>query len=122
MALKIPGVLSNKKYKRFYPAKEVAAHLVGFTGIDGYGLEGIELHSDKLLAGNPGYKKILKTRSGRIVDDLQDIKIPRDGQDIQLSIDKRLQYTAYRALEKAVEKHARTLQLDDERKKQFCAR
>ena len=62
MALKIPGVLSNKKYKRFYPAKEVAAHLVGFTGIDGYGLEGIELHSDKLLAGNPGYKKILKTK------------------------------------------------------------
>ena len=106
MALKIPGVISNKKYKRFYPAKEVAAHLVGFTGIDGYGLEGIELHSNELLAGNPGYKKILKTRSGRIVDDLQDVKIPRDGQDIQLSIDKRLQYTAYRALEKAVEKHA----------------
>ena len=106
MALKIPGIISNKKYKRFYPAKEVAAHLVGFTGIDGYGLEGIELYSNKLLAGDSGYKKILKTRSGRIVDDLQDIKIPRDGQDIQLSIDKRLQYTAYRALEKAVEKYA----------------
>jgi len=106
MALKIPGVSSNKDYKRFYPAKEVAAHLVGFTGIDGYGLEGIELHSNKLLAGDPGYKKILKTEAGKIVDDLQDVKIPRDGQDIQLSIDKRLQYTAYRALERAVEKHA----------------
>ena len=106
MALKIPGISSNKDYKRFYPAKEVAAHLIGFTGIDGYGLEDIELHSNKLLAGEPGYKKILKTEKGRIVDDLQDVKIPRDGQDIQLSIDKRLQYTAYRALEKAVEKHA----------------
>ena len=87
MALKIPGVSSNKDYKRFYPAKEVAAHLVGFTGIDGYGLEGIELYSNKLLAGESGYKKILKTEAGRIVDDLQDVKIPRDGQDIQLSID-----------------------------------
>ena len=106
MSLKITGVLSNKKYKRFYPAKEVAAHLVGFTGIDGDGLEGTEYFSNKLLAGESGYKKILKAENGRIVDDLQDVKIPRDGQDIQLSIDKRLQYTAYRALEKAVEKHA----------------
>ncbi|MDC0423226.1 penicillin-binding protein 2 [Methylophilaceae bacterium] len=106
MALKIPGISSKKKYKRFYPAKEIAAHLVGFTGIDGEGLEGIEYFSNKLLAGEPGKKRILKDISGRIVDKIQDVKIPRDGQDIQLSIDKRLQYTAYRALEKAVEKHA----------------
>ena len=106
MALKIRGISSQKKYKRFYPAKEIAAHLVGFTGIDGDGLEGIEYFSNKLLAGEPGKKRILKDLSGRIVDKIQDVKIPRDGQDIQLSIDKRLQYTAYRALEKAVEEHA----------------
>lgn len=106
MALKIPGISSRKKYKRFYPAKEIAAHLVGFTGIDGDGLEGIEYFSNKLLAGEPGKKRILKDLSGRIVDKIQDVKIPRDGQDIKLSIDKRLQYTAYRALERAVEKHA----------------
>jgi cell division protein FtsI (penicillin-binding protein 3) len=106
MALNIPGISSKKKYKRFYPAKEISAHLVGFTGIDGDGLEGIEYFSNKLLAGEPGKTRILKDISGRIVDKIQDVKIPRDGQDIQLSIDKRLQYTAYRALEKAVEKHA----------------
>ena len=106
MALKIPGIRSEKEYKRAYPLKEIAAHVIGFSGDDGNGQEGIELFANKLLAGEAGYKKILQDRAGRIVDDLQDVKVPRDGQDIILSIDSRLQDKAYRALEKAVEDHA----------------
>jgi cell division protein FtsI (penicillin-binding protein 3) len=105
MALKIPGIYTHKEYNRFYPSKEALAHVVGFTGIDGDGQEGIEMYSNKILSGIPGYRKVLKNRSGKIVDDLQDIQIPIDGKDIQLSVDKRLQYSSYKALEKAVEKH-----------------
>tara|TARA_B100000035_G_scaffold65972_1_gene53761 strand:+ start:24092 stop:25822 length:1731 start_codon:yes stop_codon:yes gene_type:complete len=105
MALKIPGIYTLKEYDRFYPGKEAVAHVVGFTGIDGEGQEGIEMYSNKILSGVPGYRKVLKNRSGKIVDDLQDIQIPIDGKDIKLSVDKRLQYSSYKALERAVEKH-----------------
>lgn len=105
MALKIPGIYKSKEYKRYYPGKEALAHVVGFTNIDGEGQEGIELYSNKLLSGIHGTRKVLKNRSGKIVDDLQEIQIPIDGKDIKLSVDKRLQYSSYKALEKAVEKH-----------------
>ena len=105
MALKIPGIYTLKEYDRFYPGKEASAHVVGFTSIDGDGLEGIEMYANKILSGEPGFRKVLKNRSGKIVDDLQDIQIPIDGKDIKLSVDKRLQYSSYKALEKAVEKH-----------------
>ena len=105
MALKIPGIYTLKEYDRFYPGKEASAHVVGFTSIDGDGLEGIEMHANKILSGVPGFRKVLKNRSGKIVDDLQDIQIPIDGKDIKLSVDKRLQYSSYKALQKAVEKH-----------------
>ncbi len=105
MALKIPGIYTLKEYDRFYPGKEASAHVVGFTSIDGDGLEGIEMYANKILSGVPGFRKVLKNRSGKIVDDLQDIQIPIDGKDIKLSVDKRLQYSSYKALEKAVEKH-----------------
>ena len=105
MALKIPGIYTLKEYDRFYPGKEASAHVVGFTSIDGDGLEGIEMFANKILSGVPGFRKVLKNRSGKIVDDLQDIQIPIDGKDIKLSVDKRLQYSSYKALEKAVEKH-----------------
>ena len=105
MALKIPGIYTFKEYKRYYPGKEALAHVVGFTNIDGEGQEGIELYSNKLLSGIHGTRKVLKNRSGKIVDDLQEIQIPIDGKDIKLSVDKRLQYSSYKALEKAVEKH-----------------
>ena len=105
MALKIPGIYTLKEYDRFYPGKEASAHVVGFTSIDGDGQEGIEMYANKILSGVPGFRKVLKNRSGKIVDDLQDIQIPIDGKDIKLSVDKRLQYSSYKALEKAVEKH-----------------
>lgn len=104
-ALKIDGIYTTKEYERYYPGKEALAHVIGFTGVDGMGQEGIEMYANKVLSGISGHRKVLKNRTGKIVDDLQDIKIPIDGQDIKLSVDKRLQYSAYKALEKAVDKH-----------------
>ena len=97
-ALKIDGIYTTKEYERYYPGKEALAHVIGFTGVDGMGQEGIEMYANKVLSGISGHRKVLKNRTGNIVDDLQDIKIPIDGQDIKLSVDKRLQYSAYKAL------------------------
>ncbi len=106
MAMKIPGIYSEKNYRRYYPGKEAMAHVVGFTNVDGDGIEGIELQSNEFLSGEHGFRKVLKNRKGNVVDDLQEIQIPVDGKDVILSLDKRLQYASYKALEKAVEKHA----------------
>ncbi|WP_198343095.1 peptidoglycan D,D-transpeptidase FtsI family protein [Oleiphilus messinensis] len=111
-ALKIPGVHSLREYKRFYPAGEVASHVVGFVNIDEMGQEGIELTYDEWLQGIPGQKKVLKDRKGRIVKDLALLNDAQPGKDIKLTLDMRLQYLAYREL-KAVAKahHARSASL-----------
>jgi len=105
MALKISGISSNKVYKRFYPENGPVAHVVGFTGSDGVGQEGIEMLMNKNLAGEKGkiINRIDKNR--RVVGEVQQIKLPKDGEDIRLTIDLRLQNSAYNALRKAVEKH-----------------
>lgn len=103
MALGIPGVASQPEYRRFYPAGESFAHIIGFTGIDGSGQEGLELARDRMLAGKNGSRVVLKDRRGHIVDDLAAIEQPRDGQTLVLSMDQRLQYLAYRELKTAVE-------------------
>ena len=105
MALKISGISSNKVYKRFYPENGPVAHVVGFTGSDGVGQEGIEMLMNKNLAGEKGriINRIDKNR--RVVGEVQQIKLPKDGKDIRLTIDLRLQNEAYNALRKAVEKH-----------------
>jgi len=105
MALKISGISSNKIYKRFYPENGPVAHVVGFTGSDGVGQEGIEMLMNKKLAGEKGkiINRIDKNR--RVVGEVQQIKLPKDGEDIRLTIDLRLQNAAYNALRKAVEKH-----------------
>ncbi len=105
MALKISGISSNKIYKRFYPENGPVAHVVGFTGSDGVGQEGIEMLMNKKLTGEKGkiINRIDKNR--RVVGEVQQIKLPKDGEDIKLTIDLRLQNAAYNALRKAVEKH-----------------
>jgi cell division protein FtsI (penicillin-binding protein 3) len=105
MALKISGISSNKVYKRFYPENGPVAHVVGFTGSDGVGQEGIEMLMNKNLAGEKGkiINRIDKNR--RVVGEVQQIKLPKDGEDIRLTIDLRLQNAAYNALRKTVEKH-----------------
>lgn len=103
MALGIPGVLQQREYRRYYPAGEVMAHVVGFTGIDDSGQEGIELAQQAWLAGVPGSRKVIKDRKGRIVEDVESLRVPRDGRELWLSIDQRLQFLAHRELKAAVE-------------------
>lgn len=101
----LPGVFSLQEYQRFYPAGEVASHLVGFTNIDDVGQEGIELAYENWLRGTPGAKQVMKDRRGRTIEEVRLINSARPGKDLALSIDLRLQYMAYRALKEAVTRH-----------------
>lgn len=103
--LGLSGIHTEREFRRYYPAAEVAAHLVGFTNIDDQGQEGLELAYDDWLHGETGKKRVLKDRYGRVIKDLQEIKSEKPGQNLQLSIDLRLQYLAYRELKAAVEEH-----------------
>jgi len=103
MALKITGISQQREFRRFYPAGDVTAHVIGFTGVDGAGQEGIELAQQSLLAGQAGQRRVIKDRKGRIVEDLESIKIPREGGAVKLSIDERYQYLAHRELKAAIE-------------------
>lgn len=105
MQLAIPGIFMQREYRRYYPAAEVTAHLVGFTGIDDKGQEGMELVFQKWLSGKPGSRHVLKDRRGHIVEDLEAVKVPQDGHDLALSIDRNIQYLAHRELARAVEEH-----------------
>lgn len=103
MALEIAGVNKQTEYHRYYPAADVAAHIVGLTDIDDRGQEGMELAYDAWLSGESGSKQVLKDLKGRTVKELQLNKAARSGKNLTLSIDLRLQYLAYRELKKAVE-------------------
>lgn len=106
MALKLPGVNVLREYRRYYPAGEVAGHVVGFTSIDDEGQEGLELAFNHWLAGDSGSKRVLKDRLGRAVENVASIKPPQHGKDLRTSIDLRLQYLAYRTLKSAIRKHS----------------
>ncbi|HLF67216.1 MAG TPA: penicillin-binding transpeptidase domain-containing protein [Gammaproteobacteria bacterium] len=103
--LDIKGVYTEREYRRFYPLGEAGAHFVGVTNIDGEGQEGIELAFNSLLRGQAGKKRVLKDRLGQVIEDLELITPNQDGQDIYLSIDRRIQYLAYRELKAAVTRH-----------------
>jgi cell division protein FtsI (penicillin-binding protein 3) len=105
MALEIPGVALAPEYKRFYPAGEVAAHVVGFTNVDDKGQEGMELVFDARLKSIAGAKRVIKDRFGHVVENVERVAEPQPGDDIALSIDRRLQYLAYRELKAAVKNH-----------------
>lgn len=105
MQLDIPGISMEQEFKRYYPAGEVAAHMIGFTNIDDVGQEGLELAYNDWLQGTPGSKRVLKDRLGRIVENVESIRLPQPGKDLALSIDRRLQYLAYRELKKAVNQY-----------------
>ncbi len=98
MALKIKGVNNQQEYKRYYPAAEVAAHLVGFTNIDDRGQEGLELAYDEWLRGSEGSKRVLKDLHGSVIRDIDQQREAESGKELTLSIDMRLQYMAYREL------------------------
>lgn len=105
LALNIRGVSAITEYQRYYPAGEVAAHIVGFTGADDHGQEGIELLRDNVLTGTDGSRRVARDLLGNVIRDLGVVSSPEMGQDIQLSIDMRLQYIAYRELKAAVIRH-----------------
>jgi cell division protein FtsI (penicillin-binding protein 3) len=104
-ALNINGVELQREYKRYYPTGEVASHVVGFTNIDDDGQEGLELAYNDILAGVPGLKRMVRDSKGNYVEGGEQIKANKDGQNIQLSIDLRLQYLTYQALKATVNKH-----------------
>jgi cell division protein FtsI (penicillin-binding protein 3) len=103
--LGIAGIETRKEYKRFYPEGEVMAHVVGFTNVEDAGQDGMELGSQKTLAGVTGSRRVIKDRLGRIVEDIEAVREPHDGQDLTLSIDSKIQYIAFTQLKEAVEKN-----------------
>ena len=105
MALKVPGVNAIDEQRRYYPAAEVTAHLVGITNIDESGQEGLELAYNDWLSGQPGKRRVLKDRKGQLARKAQLVTSASPGKELMLSIDLRLQYVAYRELKKAVELH-----------------
>ncbi len=104
-ALEIPGVFEEKEYRRFYPAADVAAHVVGFTGIDDKGQEGMELAFDQMLQGEAGAKRVLRDLAGHTIENVESVRTVEPGKKLTLSIDKRIQYLAYRELTAAVLGH-----------------
>jgi cell division protein FtsI (penicillin-binding protein 3) len=101
-ALGIPGVYLMREYRRYYPAGEVAGHIVGFTSVDDQGQEGLELAFDHWLAGEDGAKRVIQDRYGNIVQNVEEIRAMRPGRNLVLSIDLRIQYLAYRELKAAI--------------------
>lgn len=108
MAANVIGVSKTKEYKRYYPAAEVASHVVGFTNIDDKGQEGIELAYDQALEGQPGRRSYVKDLRGNIIRGVGVEEAEHPGENIELSIDLRLQYLAYRELKAAVTEHRAT--------------
>ncbi len=96
--LDVPGVYLKREYRRYYPAGEVTGHLVGFTNVDDIGQEGMELAYDKSLQGQAGAKRVILDRHRQIVENVESIKEPAPGRNLVLSIDRRIQYLAYREL------------------------
>lgn len=103
--LGIPGVFLQREHRRYYPAGDVMAHIVGFTGVDDKGQEAMELAFESTLAGKPGSRRVIRDRLGRIVEDVESIRAPQEGQRLTLSIDARIQYLAFRELKSAVLAH-----------------
>ena len=100
--LNLPGVFLQREYRRYYPAAEVTAHVVGVTGVDDNGQEGIELAYQDWLSGKAGSRRVIKDRLGRVVEDIESIRAPQQGRELALSIDQRIQYLAFRELKSAI--------------------
>lgn len=104
-AMDISGVFLKREYRRYYPEGEVTAQVVGLTNIDDSGQEGLELAFNTQLEGIPGLKRVIKDRLGHIISEIQQIREPKPGKDIALSIDRQVQYVAYRALKEGYRKY-----------------
>ncbi|MES9959893.1 MAG: penicillin-binding transpeptidase domain-containing protein [Sedimenticola sp.] len=105
MALDIDGVELQREFRRYYPAGEIFSHVVGFTNVDDQGQEGLELAFDQWLQGKPGKKRVIRDGRARAVKDVESIQKPTPGKNLTLSLDRRLQFLAYRELKAAVKRH-----------------
>jgi cell division protein FtsI (penicillin-binding protein 3) len=103
--LEIPGIGLNNEYRRFYPEGEAMAHVVGFTNVNDQGQEGIEYSREDALAGHAGQRRVVIDRLGRVVEEVGIDRLPQNGKDLQLSVDRKIQYIAYDAVKNAVEQH-----------------
>lgn len=104
-ALDLPGVSLQREFRRYYPAGEVAGHVVGLTNVDDRGQEGLELAMEERLRGVPGRQRVIKDRLGRIVERVDLLQGPNPGQGVQVSIDRRIQFLAYRELKATMLAH-----------------
>ena len=104
-ALNIAGLYTKPEYRRYYPAGEVAAHVLGITSMDDQGQEGLELAYQTWLTGDPGAERVIKDRRGNAVEILERLKAPKPGRDLVLSLNQHIQYLAYRELADAVIRH-----------------
>ncbi|HIP95565.1 MAG TPA: penicillin-binding protein 2 [Leucothrix sp.] len=102
--LNVSGVYSNREYKRFYPMGETTSHVVGFTDTDDGGIEGIERLLNDRLAGRPGKNRVIRDGRGRLVENIEEMETMIPGETVQLSLDHRIQYTAYKLLKGEVYK------------------
>lgn len=104
-ALGMSGIFHRREYRRYYPSGDVMAHLLGFTGRDDIGQEGIELAYQEHLAGKPGNRRVIKDRKGHIIEDVEGLRAAHEGRDLTLALDSRIQNIAFRALRQAVADH-----------------
>ena len=104
-ALKIPGLDFIRESKRYYPNRNLAAHVIGFAGMDNVGLDGLELKYDEVLKGKEGWAQILRDAKQRDLMIEKDTSLPQDGFNLVLTIDETIQYIAERALDKAFLQH-----------------
>jgi cell division protein FtsI (penicillin-binding protein 3) len=105
LSLNLPGIHDQREYRRYYPSGDVMAHMLGFTGVDDAGQEGVELAMNDLLTGKPGSRRVIKDRRGQIVEDVESIHAPQEGKDVTLALDAKIQYLAHSQLQKAMIEH-----------------
>jgi len=108
LKLDIPGIATEREFRRYYPNSEVMAHVLGFTNIDDRGQEGLELAFDDWLAGKPGAKRVIRDLHGQVVENVELLREAQPGRDLTLSLDRRIQYLAYRELKAALQEHHAT--------------
>ena len=101
-SLNLPGIHDQREYRRYYPSAEVTAHMLGFTGAEDVGQEGVELALEQTLAGKPGSRRVIKDRRGDVVEDVESIRAPQDGKDVLLALDAKIQYLAHSNLRQAI--------------------
>ena len=108
VAMGIPGVYAQREFRRFYPQGEAFAHVLGFTNVDDFGQEGVELALDDWLRGQPGLKRVIRDNRGRIVENVDLLRAAQPGKDVRLTIDRRIQYLTYRELKAMIESSGAT--------------